>query len=168
MVAENLTHYRKRAGHTMRSLAETLSMNGHQMSHSVISQIENCSRRVDADELVLLATYTDTSVSALFTPRTDVPDENVGDAVFPRATANEVIARNFRQPVDLPEWAQDAIDKYTGARWRYMYQSLQTLDRLRISLGTDDIEMLLTIATGLVTKEQQDHEKNEADSSGND
>lgn len=163
MVAENITHYRKRAGHTMRSLAEVMTTNGHPTSHSVISQIENGSRRIDVDELVVIATYTDTSAVALLTPRTDSPDDIVGDSVFPKASAREVIARNFRQPVDLPDWIEEDIGTYTGTRWRYQYQALQTLERLQHALGTDDIEMLLAIARGQVQKDQWDHESEESD-----
>lgn len=143
----------------MRSLAETMTTNGHPISHSVISQIENGSRRIDVDELVVIATYIDASPTALLTPRSETPDAIVGDSVHEKASAREVVARNFRRMPDTPEWVGDAIDVYSGVKWKYLYDSLSTLDKLRDVFGTDDIEMLLTIATGLVTKEKQDHDK---------
>ncbi|WP_291475170.1 helix-turn-helix transcriptional regulator [Corynebacterium sp.] len=167
MVGQNIAFYRKKAGHTLRSLAEDMTRNGHPMSHSVISQMEKGARRIDVDELVVLATFTDTSAAALLTPRIfdedgtfrDVaPQDIIGDSFHPNATAIEVIARNFRLPPNLPEWIEDAIGTHSGLRWRYQYRALQTVDKLRTPMGTEDIDMLLTIANGLITREQQQHE----------
>lgn len=150
----------------MRSLAEAMSANGHQISHSVISQIENGARRIDVDELAVLASYTDTSVTALLTPHSEEPTDVIGSAITPGDSAAAIVARTYKSSPIYPDWVEDAIDTATGSKWRYMHETLTTLDRLRESLGTDDIEMLMTVAAGLATRKQVRHSETKPD--GND
>lgn len=167
MVGQNIAHYRKRAGHTIRSLAAEMTRTGHHMSHSVISQMENGQRRIDVDELVTVAAYIDASAAALLAPtvytdedgtRPVEPEDTLGDAFNPDATAGEIVARNFTLPPGQPDWIPEAIGNRTGLRWRYEHQALQTIDQLRAAMGTDDVELLLNVAAGTITREQQRHE----------
>lgn len=104
----------------MRSLAESMSRNGRPMSHTVLSQIENQQRRVDVDELVVLAGELDTSIVSLLIPRTDNPNEIVGSAMNESDSAKDVVARTFRE-VSYPDWVANAIGQATGTTFRNVY-----------------------------------------------
>lgn len=104
----------------MRSLAESMSRNGRPMSHTVLSQIENQQRRVDVDELVVLAGELDTSIVSLLIPRTDSPNEIVGSAMNESDSAKDVVARTFRE-VSYPDWVANAIGQATGTTFRNVY-----------------------------------------------
>lgn len=127
--------YRKRAGHSMRSLADEMAANGHKISHTAISQIENFQRRIDVDELVIIAAYVNASVMALLTPHDDDPDTEVGSAFSEQDTAKAVLYRTYRESPYFPEWVKEEIGEANGSTWKYIYEGAQLVGKLRESFG---------------------------------
>jgi transcriptional regulator with XRE-family HTH domain len=130
LVAGNITMYRKRAGHTMRSLADEMAANGRKISHTAISQIENLQRRVDIDELVIIAAYLDTSVVALLTPHNDDPSEEIGSAFSEHDTAKMVVHRTYGEGPYFPEWVKDEIDRANGSSFENPFMSAHAIKKM--------------------------------------
>lgn len=72
-VAANLKHARQSIGLDLRELAARVRRAGRVISHSAISKIENGERRVDVDDLTVLAYVLETTPAALLTPPEDAP-----------------------------------------------------------------------------------------------
>lgn len=155
-VAANITRYRKRAGLTMRGLAEKMSEHGFPMSHTTVSQLENGQRRIDVDDLSRLAYVLDCSESTLLTPHTEDPDEKVGTSANIRDTARMAVYRIYRYSPAEPEWIQVERDKATGAYWNQRLAGIQTAGTLSQVLGFFDekVDATLSAAYGHVAKKQ--------------
>lgn len=67
-VAANLKQARQSIGLDLRELAARVQRAGRTISHSAISKIENGERRVDVDDLAVLAYVLETTPAALLTP----------------------------------------------------------------------------------------------------
>lgn len=119
LFAENVTYFRKREGLTMRELAQRLTDSGRPMSHTVISQIENKQRRVDIDELALLADALRVSIGALLTPRSESPEDEIGSTPNEHDSAAEVVKRVYGLPDAFPDWVEDAIEEAIEPKWQY-------------------------------------------------
>lgn len=132
----------------MRSFAEALTEKGFPISHSVISQMENGGRRIDIDELVILSNALQVSPVALLTPHTENPDEVVGNSISPNATARGVVMGLYKLDPDLPKWTRDTITDVSGTDQENMIRAAKQIRAIEEVLETDDIEMLLAIATG--------------------
>ncbi|HWL01680.1 MAG TPA: helix-turn-helix transcriptional regulator [Microbacteriaceae bacterium] len=72
-VAANLKQARQSIGLDLRELAARVRRAGRTISHSAISKIENGDRRVDVDDLTVLAYVLETTPAALLTPPEDAP-----------------------------------------------------------------------------------------------
>ena len=154
-VAENITRYRKRAGLTLRGVAEELTAHGHPTSHSVISQMENMGRRIDVDDLSRLAYVLDCSVAALLTPHVDDPDEEVGTTAAPDDTARSAVARIYRESPAMPTWIVESVDRVTGAKRRITFAALELVERIATTTGAQDVETAVTLAYGNVLRQQE-------------
>lgn len=156
-VASNITRYRKRAGYSMRGLADEMSRQGFPMSHSVISQMENGARRIDVDELSRLAFVLDCPVTALLTPHDDDPEARIGTSARERDTALVALRRIHGELTSAPEWVQAQVDMATGATWRHQLKALDLAHDLAKSHDLDDADRLLTFMYGIITRERALH-----------
>lgn len=130
----------------MRSLAESLSKNGRPMSHTVLSQIENQQRRIDVDELMILAGELETSVAAFFVPHTDTPSEVVGSSISDSDTAQKVVARVFRDSAGYPDWVFTAVGRSTGTLFYNAYGITKLITGMKKELPNVNEEDLFKIA----------------------
>lgn len=71
VVRSNVARIRKARGLTLRGMATQLTEVGRPLAHTAISDIENGSRRVDADDLVALALALDVAPTTLLMPQSD-------------------------------------------------------------------------------------------------
>lgn len=140
----------------MRSLAESLSKNGRPMSHTVLSQIENQQRRIDVDELMILAGELDTSVAALFVPHTDDPSEVVGSAISDSDTAQKVVARIFQDSSGYPDWVSTAVGRSTGTMFQNVYGITELITGMKDELPNVNKEDLFKIALRTVVYLEDD------------
>lgn len=135
----------------MRSLAEKLTEGGFPTSHSVISQIENGGRRIDIDELIILAAKLGISPVVLLTPHTENPSEVVGSSVSSQATAQGTVINLYKISPEVPQWVRDTITDVTGADHQNMIRTADRIRSLREHMRTDDIDLLLELITGTWT-----------------
>lgn len=156
MVAKNIAMYRKKAGYTMRGLADEMAANGHNISHTAISQIENFQRRIDIDELVIIAAYVDVPVMALLTPHNDNPDDEIGTAFSDHDTARAVIGRTYGLTPVTPEWVVNAIDLATGAKWRNQLAAIGEASQIISDHYDHDPQVGLELLYGRIAKEQRE------------
>lgn len=149
--------YRKRAGHSMRSLADDMAANGHKISHTAISQIENFQRRVDIDELVIIAAYVDASVVALLTPHNNDPNDEVGSAISEHDTAKAVLYRTYRDSPYFPAWVKNEISEANGSSWKYLYEGAQLIGKLGESFGHEQaMKAIVSLAEKQLKEELKD------------
>lgn len=132
----------------MRSLADSLEQNGRPMSYTAISQVENKQRRVDSDELAILAAELDISIATLLTPRNENPEEEIGSAVAPNDTAKAVVNRVYGRVDFLPAWIQESIENAIGAKWRFMMEAARYATELSKNDG-DPVKTLRAIVDDL-------------------
>jgi len=85
-VQANIKRLRKAQGLTLRDLSDRLEQMARSMSHNTISEIERGARRVDVDDLMVIAAALGVSPITLLIPATTGPDEEI------RTTAGAVAA----------------------------------------------------------------------------
>lgn len=76
-VAANVTRRRAELRMAVTELADRVQKCGRPLSRQAVTDIESGSRRVDVDDLVVLARALDTSPAALLMPTSYEPDEDV-------------------------------------------------------------------------------------------
>ena len=76
-VRTNVKRLREARNLSLRGLAQLTADFGYPLGHSAINQIEKGARRVDVDDLFILAVALDVSPITLLMPRADRPDEQV-------------------------------------------------------------------------------------------
>lgn len=127
-VAANLKHARRSIGMDLRTLSAKIGEAGWLISASAISKIENGDRRVDVDDLTVLAYALGTTPAALLTP----PEDAVTLTGVP-----EVFA-----PEEVQAWLQGRVKLTTGDLVRYWteqgHDSQSYIYRYTISLEQYD------------------------------
>ncbi|OBC02686.1 helix-turn-helix domain-containing protein [Gordonia sp. 852002-50395_SCH5434458] len=89
-VSLNVTIHRATRGMTVAELAERVSALGRPLTRQAVSEIEAGRRRVDVDDLVVLAVALGVSPSTLLMPRADYHDDVVAVTCGGRLPAEDV------------------------------------------------------------------------------
>jgi len=105
-LAANLRTARQAVGMDLRTLAERIKATGRMMSPSALSKIENGDRRVDVDDLTVLAYLLQTTPAALLTP----PEGGPAPAGVPEERYTDE---------ELQRWVQGAVKLTTEDLLRY-------------------------------------------------
>lgn len=134
-VAENVTRCRKRAGHTMRSLADEMTSHGFPMSHSVVSQMENGARRIDVDDLMALAFVLKTSPTSLLMPNTPGRDDQV-TATAVGTTSAQNLWKWMRDAFLTDQSGAPVIPHVAGPDWLMVKDADPSLDLLTGQMKT--------------------------------
>lgn len=127
-VGQNINRFRKGAGHTLKDLAALVRAQGASMSTTVVSQIENGTRRIDVDDLSRFAYALRVPIVALLAPAPNDPAEIVGTSANESDTAETAIWRIFGEIPDAPTWLELSIDEASGADLRHQARGVQTLE----------------------------------------
>lgn len=120
-VRRNVTRFRGLRGLTMTQLSARLTELGRPMGVSTLSGVENGGRRVDADDLVMLAAALDVSPASLLMPSaTDPIEESVpADAVHGGRSVSAGEWWNWLTAVaPLHGTYPDEVDTFEVERWR--------------------------------------------------
>lgn len=112
VVAENVKRLRKEKGMSLRALSDALSELGRGLSQDAINKIENGAeegtrrqiRRVDVDDLIVLAVALNVSPAALLLPLDDAPNSVVEITGAGEVPADVAWAwASNQRPLDLPD-----------------------------------------------------------------
>lgn len=151
-VAENLKRYRKDSGRSMRALAEEMTAAGWPITHTVVSQIENGTRRIDVDDLSRFAHVLHVPVIALLLPATDKPDQVVGTSVDPNDTSEIAVWRIFGDIPGAPEWLTESVDAASGTLVRNQAAGIEALENALELFDPMDVDNAALLARGALNK----------------
>jgi transcriptional regulator with XRE-family HTH domain len=139
-VASNLTRIREHKGLTYTQVSKLLASGGRNISPLAVRRIEDGERKVDADDLMALASVLDVSPTYFLMPSTDGPEDEV--SVTGRAAPVE--AKKLYdflhgehgiegRPVRVAEWLRHLLT--TAPAWRIdeAEAALRTLSDFRMA-----------------------------------
>ncbi|WP_165384224.1 helix-turn-helix domain-containing protein [Leucobacter triazinivorans] len=139
-VAQNIRAARQAIGMDLRTMSDGLHAAGRKMSPSGISKLEAGDRRVDVDDLTVIAYLLRTTPAALLTP----PDEQTTLTGVPDGYEPEEIDRWMRGELVLTD---EGLFNYWQKEW---------------VICTDRIHHLETTLDGMTTPSKDDPEKTSA------
>jgi len=139
-VAQNILAARQAIGMDLRTMSDGLHAAGRKMSPSGISKLEAGDRRVDVDDLTVIAYLLRTTPAALLTP----PDEQTTLTGVPDGYEPEEIDRWMRGELVLTD---EGLFNYWQQEW---------------VICTDRIHHLETTLDGMTTPSKDDPEKTSA------
>src|SRR5690625_168478 len=139
-VANNIRTARQAIGMDLRTLSDGIAAIGRKLSPSGISKLEAGDRRVDVDDLTVIAYLLRTTPAALLTP----PDEQTTLTGVPEGYEPEEIDRWMRGELVLTD---DGLFNYWQQEW---------------VICTDRIHYLETTLAGMTAPSQDDPEKTQA------
>lgn len=121
-VRRNVTRFRGLRGLTMAQLSARLTELGRPMGVSTLSGVENGGRRIDTDDLVMLAAALDVSPAALLMPpgANDAIEESVPADAVPggRSVSAGEWWNWLTAAAPLHGTYPDAVDTFEVERWR--------------------------------------------------
>ncbi|WP_162231751.1 helix-turn-helix domain-containing protein [Leucobacter celer] len=139
-VANNIRTARQAIGMDLRTLSDGIAATGRKLSPSGISKLEAGDRRVDVDDLTVIAYLLRTTPAALLTP----PDEQTTLTGVPEGYEPEEIDRWMRGELVLTD---EGLFNYWQQEW---------------VICTDRIHYLETTLAGMTAPSKDDPEKTQA------
>lgn len=139
-VAQNIRAARQAIGMDLRTMSDGLKAAGRKLSTSGISKLEAGDRRVDVDDLTVIAYLLRTTPAALLTP----PDEQTTLTGVPEGYESEEIERWMRGELVLTD---EGLFNYWQQEW---------------VICTDRIHYLETTLAGMTAPSKDDPEKTSA------
>lgn len=139
-VAQNIRTARQAIGMDLRTMSDGLKAAGRKLSTSGISKLEAGDRRVDVDDLTVIAYLLRTTPAALLTP----PDEQTTLTGVPEGYEPEEIERWMRGELVLTD---EGLFNYWQQEW---------------VICTDRIHYLETTLAGMAAPSKDDPEKTQA------
>lgn len=139
-VAQNIRAARQAIGMDLRTMSDGLKAAGRKLSTSGISKLEAGDRRVDVDDLTVIAYLLRTTPAALLTP----PDEQTTLTGVPEGYEPEEIDRWMRGELVLTD---EGLFNYWQQEW---------------VICTDRIHHLETTLAGVTAPSKEDPEKTQA------
>ena len=136
-VAANIRAARLAIGMDLRTMSDALGAAGRKLSPSGISKLENGDRRVDVDDLTVIAYLLRTSPGALLTP----PDEQKALTGVPESYLPEEIERWVHGELVL---TNEGLLAYWQQEWvqclsRIQYHETMLRHAVRTETSTDDL-----------------------------
>ncbi len=136
-VRENIARIRRERGITLRELSRRLSTSDRPLSYPTLSQIETGARRIDVDDLMVLAIVLDVSPNTLLIPAASNSEESVNITGAKGVSLREVwyflLGMRSLAHGDL-EFATRSLPAELGRNARLSVSSTRSKEPLRISL----------------------------------